>query len=56
MDGNGGTDRGGVDVGAVITVAFCLSIFSLRGVFDELFVRRHLNHISCGSAVEGLYR
>ena len=38
MDGNGGTDRGGVDVGAVITVAFCLSIFSLRGVFDELFV------------------
>jgi hypothetical protein len=34
----GGTGGGGCVVGAVITVAFFPSIFSLRGVFDELFV------------------
>ena len=39
MGGNGGP--GGGVVGAVVTVAFFPSISSLRGVFDELFVRQH---------------
>ena len=41
MGGTNGTGGGGGVVGAVITVAFFPSIWSLPGVFDELFVRRH---------------